>query len=148
MARQTFQARLRSTAGTPRSVIDRRVGKPVNVGTYNPAGPIQFHVDGLASTTVQLGFIPGGFCIDRIALLLAGGAGTYDLTLPAYGDEVGVALVEDGDATSLADATLAPPRYSVWPEARPLTITGTGVTGLINLGLFGFPLDNTLSNPG
>lgn len=143
MAKQLFQARIRTTGGGPRSVIDRRTSRPIDISPITLAGAIQFRVSGVASTTVELGFLPAFFQIDRVAVTYPAASGTYSLVMPAYGDLTSQVLVAAAaSGTSTADATLVPAKFASYSIARPIQLIGASLTGTFGVAIWGLPLDD------
>jgi hypothetical protein len=143
MATQTFQARVRSTAGSALSVWDRANRRPVRVLPLVLAGPIQFQLEDVGSETLTLGFLPAFAQIEKVAVMRPAGAGTYTLRLPAYNGLALQNIVAAGaSGTSTADATLAVTKYASYSQARPLELVGAGLTGPFNIGIWVIPLDN------
>jgi hypothetical protein len=134
---------MRTYAGRAKSNINRDTGVPQQLLPMNLAGPIQLVLQDPEDGDHMMGLLPAYMIITDIIVISPADAGTYDLTLPAYGDMVGIAAVAAGDATAVGNkATIDVGAYTPFGEDRPLIITTTGVTGLFRLGIFGFPLDN------
>jgi hypothetical protein len=143
MAKQTFQSKLRSLGGGAKSGIDARTNLPKDNLAFVLGGSIQFHLEGVASQTLELGMLPAFFAIERVAVMLPAGAGTYTLRLPAYGGLGAVTIVAAlASGTSTTDATLACPKYSNWSVPRPVELVGAGLTGTFHFGIWGVPLDD------
>jgi hypothetical protein len=143
MAKQTMQARIRSLGGGPKSAIDARNHLPTPTLAFVLGGVIQFQLSAVASQTLELGMLPAYFALEKVAVMLPAGAGTYTLRLPAYGGLGAVTVVAaTASGTSTADATLACPKYSNWSKPRPIELVGAGLTGAFHIGIWGVPLDD------
>lgn len=144
MTRGTFQARLRTTAGRPSSVVNRTTGIPQTVLRQNLEGPIQMLLVNPTNGAHIQGMLPKDWMISGWAILGAAGAGTFQIDLPAYAGLPAVNLVAAATAATsqTAKAATAAGTYVSYAKDRPLQITTTGVTGAFRVALFGFPLDD------
>jgi len=145
MGRQTFQGLMRTTGGRMRSAINRDTGVPGIVLAQNLQGPIQLRLSSPANGAHYLGMLPANYMLTDFGVIVAAGAGTFQIDLPAYNGSGAVNLV--AAATSATVATkgqaLATGAYGgPYGEDRPLELTVTGVTGEFNVGLWCFPVDN------
>jgi hypothetical protein len=149
MARATFQGRLRTYSGRTKSAIDKRNGVPKALLAQNLSGPIQVVLKANpANGDYEVGFLPAFWALERIRVISPAGAGTIAITLPAYNGLAAVTLVAAlASATSVAaDLALANGLLASYAKDRPLVVTTTGVTGLLRVGLFGFPLDDAAAS--
>lgn len=144
MARQTFQGRMRTTAGRARSGINRDTGLPTRVLHQNLLGPIQLVLRDPEDGPHDMGLLPAFWCVDPSAFIItAATAGTFQIDLPAYAGLAEANVIASGtDATTAGSATVALAPFQAYSKDRPLVLTTTGVTGLLRVGLMGFPLDN------
>lgn len=145
MARQTFQARLRTYGGRALSQVDVRDGVPKHLLAQNLAGPIQVLLPAdPPDDDHEVGFLPAYWAIEKVQVITPADAGTITVSLPAYGEMGAATLVAAlADATSTAAAlTLVPVPFTSYMRDRPLVISTVGVTGQLRLGIFGFPLDD------
>lgn len=148
MARNTFQGRMRTHTGRSKSAIDKRDGVPKAVLAQNLAGPIQMVLKASpANGTYEVGMLPAYWCLQSARVITPATAGTISIILPAYNGLAAVTLVAAlGDATSAAaDLTLAAGLMASYAQDRPVQIATVGVTGILRVGLFGFPLDDAAS---
>lgn len=147
MARMNLQGRLRTTCGTPKSWIHADTGKPMNVLAQNLYGPIQLQVTDLGATTKIFGLLPANWVLWDIVSIVAPAGGTVGIDLPLYNGNAAVTLVADAVAPAAgASYTIAAGRYVSYSYPRPISVTGAaGTTGLMVIGLMGFPLDDAAS---
>lgn len=144
MATNTFQGRMRTTAGNPRSVIDPRSGLPGRVLTQNLAGPIQLVLPlSPANGAYEIGFVPARFVIESCRVIVPAGAGTFRVDLPAFDGNTAIPVAAAlSDATDPAADVIVTP-FTIPLVSRPVSVTTAGgVTGALVIGLFGFPLDD------
>lgn len=151
MARQTFQARLRTYGGRALSQVDARDGVPRQLLAQNLAGPIQIVLPAdPADDDYEVGFLPAYFAIEKIQVITPAGAGTIAIDLPAYSGLSSQNLVAalGNAADSAVELTLVPDRFSSYAKDRPLVVSTVGVTGQLRVGIFGFPLDDAGAQGG
>ncbi len=145
MTRSTTQARMRTTAGRPLSVISQDTGRPVMVLRQNLAGPIQIQLQDPADATHMVGMLPKYFVIHEARLIVPADAGTVQIVLPAYNGLPSVTMNTVADAADAAAGTaitLDAGGWASYAQDRPVHLVTAGVTGLLGIGLFGFPLDD------
>lgn len=143
MARNTFQGRMRTYAGRSKSGINLETGIPMQLLPQNLAGPIQLVVQNPEDGDHMMGMLPAYWVVQSVVVITPASAGIFGITLPSYKDLVGVAAVSGADATVAGAAvTIDNGGYSSFALDRPLILNTTGVTDLMRVGIFGFPLDD------
>lgn len=147
MARQNFQGRLRTTCGTPKSVISADTGKPVVTLAQSLYGPIQLSVLNLGAATKVFGMLPANWVIWDIVSIVAPSGGTVAIQLPLYNGNAAVNMVTAAAAPAAGTSyTIAAGRYASYTYPRPISVTGVAATlGQMVIGVMGFPLDDAAS---
>lgn len=145
MTRATFQGRIRTTAGRPGNTVNRDTGQTMTILRQNLAGPIQIQLQDPADGDHVVGMLPAYFVMTEARLIVPADAGTVDMSLPAYNglsavDLVGTAAAADDPAGTAI--VLAAGAWASYAMDRPLVLTTASVTGLLNVGVWGFPLDD------